>query len=79
VGPGGGSITFEPDTRVDPGVLIRYVQQNSRTHRLDGGTKLRFTLPLEKDEKRFEAVQASLDALAKPAPSAEPRKQRAKG
>jgi transcription-repair coupling factor (superfamily II helicase) len=79
VGPGGGSITFDPDTRVDPGVLIRYVQQNSRTHRLDGGTKLRFTLSLEKDEKRFEAVQAVLDALAKPAPAAEPRKQRAKG
>ena len=79
VGPGGGSVTFEPDTRVDPGVLIRYVQQNSRTHRLDGGTKLRFTLSLEKDEKRFEAVQALLDALAKPAPAAEPRKQRAKG
>jgi transcription-repair coupling factor (superfamily II helicase) len=79
VGPGGGSITFDPDTRVDPGVLIRYVQQNSRTHRLDGGTKLRFTLSLEKDERRFEAVQAVLDALAKPAPAAEPRKQRAKG
>ncbi|HVF16773.1 MAG TPA: hypothetical protein VNA21_07665, partial [Steroidobacteraceae bacterium] len=69
------------DTRVDPGVLIRYVQQNSRTHRLDGGTKLRFTLSLEKDEKRFEAVQTLLDALTKPAPApaAEPRKQRAKG
>jgi transcription-repair coupling factor (superfamily II helicase) len=81
VGPGGGSVTFEPDTRVDPGVLIRYVQQNSRTHRLDGGTKLRFTLSLEKDEKRFEAVQTLLDALTKPAPApaAEPRKQRAKG
>jgi transcription-repair coupling factor (superfamily II helicase) len=79
VGPGGGSVTFEPDTRVDPGTLIRFVQQHSRTHRLDGGTKLRFTLPLDQDQKRFEAVQALLDALAKPAPIApDPRKQRAK-
>ncbi len=81
VGPGGGSVTFEPDTRVDPGVLIRFVQQNSRTHRLDGGVKLRFTLPIEEDEKRFAAVQSILDALSKPAPapaSAQPGKQRAK-
>ena len=28
---------------VEPATLIRYVQQNSRTHRLEGGTKLRFT------------------------------------
>jgi transcription-repair coupling factor (superfamily II helicase) len=81
VGPGGGSVTFETDTRVDPGVLIRFVQQHSRTHRLDGGVKLRFTLPLEQDEKRFEAVQSLLDALSKPAPAAaaDSRKQRAKG
>jgi transcription-repair coupling factor (superfamily II helicase) len=79
VGPGGGSVTFEPDTRVDPSTLIRYVQRHARTHRLDGGTKLRFTLTLDADEKRFEAVQSVLDALAKPAPAAEPSKQRAKG
>jgi transcription-repair coupling factor (superfamily II helicase) len=80
VGPGGGSVTFEPDTRVDPGALIRFVQQHSRTHRLDGGVKLRFTLALEQEQKRFEAVQSLLDALSKPAPAAtDSRKQRAKG
>ena len=67
VGPGGGSVTFEHDTRVEPATLIRYVQQNSRTHRLDGGTKLRFTLKLEKDEQRFAAVEQLLEALQKPA------------
>jgi transcription-repair coupling factor (superfamily II helicase) len=64
IGPGGGSVTFEPDTRVDPAVLIRYVQQHSRTHRLDGGTKLRFTGTMEKEEQRFEAAQKLLDALS---------------
>ena len=67
IGPGGGSVTFERDTRVEPATLIRYVQQNSRTHRLEGGTKLRFTLKLEKDEQRFAAVEQLLEALQKPA------------
>jgi transcription-repair coupling factor (superfamily II helicase) len=63
IGPGGGSVTFERDTRVEPANLIRYVQQNSRTHRLEGGTKLRFTLKLEKDEQRFAAVEQLLEDL----------------
>ena len=67
VGPGGGSVTFERDTRVEPATLMRYVQQHSRTHRLEGGTKLRFTLKLEKDEQRFAAVEQLLEALQKPA------------
>ncbi|HKQ11955.1 MAG TPA: transcription-repair coupling factor [Steroidobacteraceae bacterium] len=74
VGPGGGSVTFERDTRVEPATLIRYVQQNSRTHRLEGGTKLRFTLKLEKDEQRFAAVEQLLQDLRKPAPAAKLRK-----
>ena len=62
-----GAVTFERDTRVEPATLIRYVQQHARTHRLEGGTKLRFTLKLEKDEQRFAAVEQLLAALQKPA------------
>jgi transcription-repair coupling factor (superfamily II helicase) len=69
VGPGGGSVTFEPSTQVEPAVLIRYVQQNSRTHRLEGGAKLRFTLNLEKEEQRFATVDQTLGELAKKAPA----------
>jgi transcription-repair coupling factor (superfamily II helicase) len=65
VGPGGGSVTFDPDTRVEPTALIHYVQQNSRTHRLEGGTKLRFTLKMEKDEQRFVAVEQLLEGLSR--------------
>ncbi|MGH8189104.1 MAG: TRCF domain-containing protein, partial [Steroidobacteraceae bacterium] len=68
VGPGGGSVTFERDTRVEPATLIRYVQQNSRSHRLEGGSKLRFTLKLEKEAQRFVAVEQLLEELRKPAP-----------
>ncbi|HEX7114998.1 MAG TPA: transcription-repair coupling factor [Steroidobacter sp.] len=67
IGPGGGSVTFESDTRVEPATLIRYVQRNSRTHRLEGGNKLKFTLPLEKEEQRFVAVEQLLEELGKPA------------
>jgi transcription-repair coupling factor (superfamily II helicase) len=75
VGPGGGSLVFDAETQVDPGVLIRFVQQHSRTHRLEGGSKLRFTLNLEQDEQRFVAVESLLDALSKaPAPAPAPKK-----
>jgi transcription-repair coupling factor (superfamily II helicase) len=74
IGPGGGSLTFDTDTRVDPATLIRFVQQNSRTHRLEGGTKLRFTLKLEKDEQRFEAAKVLLEELAKQPPAQKPKK-----
>ena len=71
VGPGGGSVTFEQETQVDPATLIRFVQQNSRTHRLEGGVKLKFSVKLEKEEQRFAAVEQLLAELArKPAPQA---------
>ncbi len=69
VGPGGGSVSFEQETQIDPAALIRYVQQNAKTHRLEGGVKLRFTLPLDADEKRFEFAQSLLAALSKKAPA----------
>jgi transcription-repair coupling factor (superfamily II helicase) len=69
VGPGGGSVTFESDTKVEPGALIRFVQRNSRTHRLEGGSKLRFTMKLEQDELRFSAVEQLLTELSRTTPT----------
>jgi len=76
IGPGGGSVTFEKDTAVDPGTLIRYVQQNARTHRLEGGVKLRFTLKLETDERRFEGAEQLVEALGKKPPPVETKKKK---
>src|SRR5688572_11350159 len=70
VGPGGGSVTFEGDTKVEPGTLIRFVQRNSRTHRLDGGNKLKFTMNLEQEELRFSQVEQLLAELGKATPTA---------
>jgi transcription-repair coupling factor (superfamily II helicase) len=78
IGPAGGSLTFDPDTRVEPTTLIRYVQQHNRTHRLDGGTKLRFTMQLDRDEKRFEAAEQLFEALKKKTPAATAAKAPAK-
>ena len=69
VGPGGGSVTFESDTKVEPAALIRFVQRNSRTHRLEGGSRLRFTLKLEQEELRFTAVEQLLTELSRSNPT----------
>lgn len=70
IGPGGGSVTFESDTKVEPGTLIRYVQRNSRTHRLEGGNKLKFSMNLEQEELRFTQVEQLLAELSKATPTA---------
>jgi transcription-repair coupling factor (superfamily II helicase) len=78
VGPGGGSVTFDGDTRVDPATLISYVQKNSRTHRLEGGVKLRFTRTMEQDEQRFAAVEEMLDELSKRPPAPQQNRRSAR-
>ncbi len=63
IGPGGGSLTFGPKPEADPGVVIRYVQLHSKTHRFDGPRKIRFQQKLELEEPRFEAADRLLTAL----------------
>jgi transcription-repair coupling factor (superfamily II helicase) len=65
VAPGGGSVVFAKDTRVDPGTLIKLVQANSKTHRFDGAQKIRFVMKMERDEQRFTAAEKLLTALAR--------------
>jgi transcription-repair coupling factor (superfamily II helicase) len=70
VGPGGGSVVFDNDSKVDIGVLIKYVQTNTNTTRFDGQNKIRFTGKYELDESRFLAAEFLLAALsARPASS----------
>jgi transcription-repair coupling factor (superfamily II helicase) len=62
-GPKGGTLEFRQDTRVDPIALVRLVQSEPNSYRLEGGAKLRMTRALETPEQRFEAVQALLGRL----------------
>jgi transcription-repair coupling factor (superfamily II helicase) len=64
VGPGGGSVVFDKDSKVDITVLIKYVQLNTKTTRFDGQDKIRFTGKYEMDESRFLAAEMLMDALS---------------
>jgi transcription-repair coupling factor (superfamily II helicase) len=67
-GPAGGRIEFARDTRVDPLELIRLVQREPSTYRMEDSTRLRVTAKLDDVERRFERVQSILDRLEGGAP-----------
>jgi transcription-repair coupling factor (superfamily II helicase) len=64
VAPAGGSVSFAPETRLDPGALILLVQRSSRTMRFDGPSKLRFSGQHEEPEHRFDAAGRLLASLS---------------
>ena len=66
-GPQGGRIQFGPDTPVEPLRVIKLIQQQPKTYKLDGQDRLRFSMDLEDWEKRIGAVETLLTHLAKPA------------
>jgi len=65
VSPAGGSVTFSATTPIDPGALIVMVQRSGRSMRFDGPSKLRFTGQHDEPEKRFDAADRLLGALAR--------------
>ena len=62
-GPAGGRIEFASDTRVDPFALVKLVQREPGSYRLDDGTRLRVTAKLDDMDTRFARVQTILDRL----------------
>ncbi|RMD80650.1 MAG: transcription-repair coupling factor, partial [Gammaproteobacteria bacterium] len=70
-GPRGGRLLFAERPQVDPAALVRLIQGEPQVYRLDGQEKLRFRMELEEPERRLEAVENLLRALA-PAPEAQP-------
>jgi transcription-repair coupling factor (superfamily II helicase) len=63
LGERGGKIEFAADTPVDPVAVIRLVQSEPGTFRLDGATTLRITRELAAFEDRIEYAYALLDKL----------------
>ena len=63
-GPQGGRILFDKAPKVDPTTIIRLIQTQPKTYKLDGQDKLRFTMNLEDREARFQAVEKLLNMLA---------------
>ncbi len=62
-GPTGGRIEFASDTRVDPIALVRLVQREPNSYRLEDGTRLRVTAKLDDAQARFDHVAHLLDRL----------------
>jgi transcription-repair coupling factor (superfamily II helicase) len=69
-GPTGGRIEFAADTRVDPFALVRLVQREPNSYRLEDGTRLRVTAKLDDIEARFDRVTQLLERLE---PTEKPR------
>ncbi len=62
-GPSGGRLIFGPNPKIDPGKLIMLIQQESRTYRLDGQEKLRFSIEMEENAQRIEEMDRLLERL----------------
>ncbi len=56
VGPANGRIVFGENAEVAPEKLISLLQNNSKTHRFDGQSTLRFSLPMPELDDRFATV-----------------------
>ena len=66
----GGYVIFGPDSRIDPVELVRLVQNDSRTYRLQGSHRLQLRLDLSDLETRFSTMEKLLDRLAVKEPEA---------
>ncbi|MGB9428355.1 MAG: transcription-repair coupling factor [Gammaproteobacteria bacterium] len=69
-GHSGGRISFNDTPNVDPGTVIRLIQQQPQHYKLDGSNRLRFLLDLDDPERRINSVGVLLDTLARKAAAA---------
>lgn len=62
-GPAGGSVEFNQDTKVDPMVIIKLIQQQPSVFKMDGANKLKFTKATEDTKSRFTHIINILNEL----------------
>ena len=60
----GGYLVFGDDSRIDPVALVKLVQNDSRSYRLQGSHRLSFRLDLADVETRFRAIEDLMGKLA---------------
>jgi transcription-repair coupling factor (superfamily II helicase) len=63
VGPLGGVVEFGSEHTVEASAVLKLVQKEPRSYRLDGPDRLRFTRRLDSGEARVAAADALLSAL----------------
>ncbi|MFM7120777.1 MAG: transcription-repair coupling factor, partial [Gammaproteobacteria bacterium] len=66
LGSAGGKVEFASQTRVDPFVIVRLVQSQPNTYRMEGGSNLRIARTLETFDERSAFADHLLDTLAAP-------------
>ena len=64
VGPLAGRLVFNARTRVDPGRVVRLIQNEPGTYRLRDATRLSFNAALSHNEARFEFIERLLEQIA---------------
>ena len=62
-GAGGGRVLFHANPAIDPMTVIKLIQTQPQTYKLDGPEKLRFTLKLETPEVRIDFVERLVESL----------------
>lgn len=62
---GSGRLVFGKHTQVEPMALVKLVQTQPRQFKLDGSNQLRFIVPMEHFETRFQRVEDLLKQLVK--------------
>ncbi len=58
-----GRVLFDSSTQVDPLTLVTLIQTLPKHYRLDGSDTLRFELPMESVDKRFQQLENLLSTL----------------
>ena len=61
-----GVFDFSKQTEVDPLALVQLVQKSPHLYRLEGASKLRFSLKSELPEDKIDEIRALLKLLSKP-------------
>jgi transcription-repair coupling factor (superfamily II helicase) len=59
----GGRLLFEDTPAINPMIIIKLIQESPEIYKLDGKNKLRFLMPLEDNESRFQALEELLSLL----------------
>ena len=65
-----GRVIFGPDPQVDPMTLVELIQRHPAEYKLDGADTLRFHGDMEKEEDRFQRIDALLETLNRKAKAA---------
>jgi transcription-repair coupling factor (superfamily II helicase) len=60
----GGKVEFSEKPNIKPEIIIRLIQMKTRQYRLDGPTRLRFTLDKHNPEDRVGLIDKLLNELA---------------